>query len=300
VTERYSAAVDQTLRLRDGRQLGFATFGDADGHPVFYLHNTFGSRLEARLAHVPALHRHARVIAVDRPGFGLSRRRPGARLLDWPADMAEVADQLGIERFSLLGVSGGGAFALACAHALPKRVRAVALVSCSSPHDRPGALSGMELRARLMVSFLPRRLPWLSRLLNERTARLADRDPAALVRYVLGVMPRSERQTLGSPEVAEILMDAAYEAFRAGAGGMVRELRVLAEPWGFELGEIEAPVFLWHGETDTVSPLAMAQALTREIPKTRLRTIPGRGSAIAADVLPEAIATLTAYARQSD
>lgn len=300
MTERYSAAVDRTLRLRDGRQLGFATFGDADGMPVFYLHGSFGSRLEGRIAHVAALQRHVRVIAVDRPGFGLSDPRPKGQLLDWPPDLDELADQLGMDRFSLLGVAGGGAFALACAARLPKRVRSIALISAVAPHDRPGALAGMDLRARIVLSVLPRRFPWLSRRLHERAARLAERDPLRLLREASGTLPASERTALDSPEVASIFMDAAFEGFRSGADGMVHELRVLAEPWGFALETVEAPVFLWHGETDRVSPVAMAHALAREIPKSQLQTIPDRGSAIGVDFVSDAIATLAAYARQSD
>lgn len=300
MTERYSAAVDRTLRLRDGRQLGFATFGDADGLPVFYLHGSFGSRLEGRIAHVAALHRHVHVIAIDRPGFGLSDPRPDGGLLDWPPDLDELAGQLAIDRFSLLGVAGGGAFALACAARLPKRVRSAALVSSVAPHDRPGALAGMDLRARIVLHVLPRRLPWLSRRFHERAGRLADRDPLRLLREAWGTLPAAERAALDSPEIASIFMDAAFEGFRSGAGGMVHELRVLAEPWGFALETIEAPVFLWHGETDRVSPVAMAQALASEIPKSQLQTIPERGSAIAVDCVPDAIATLAAYARQSD
>jgi pimeloyl-ACP methyl ester carboxylesterase len=300
VTERYSAAVDQTVRLSDGRQLGFASFGDADGVPVFYLHGSFGSRLEGRLTHPSALHRHVRVIAPDRPGFGLSQHRAKAALLDWPADLAELADRLGLDRFSMLGVAGGGPFALACAHKLGARVRALALVSSTGPHDRPGALSGMDLRVRMMLHVLPRRLPWLLRRMQERVARLADRDPAEMLREASGTLPSSERAVLASPEIAEIFMDAAYEGFRSGVHGVVDELRILAEPWGFGLEAIEAPVFLWHGETDRVSPVAMAHALAREIAKSQLQTIPERGSAIAVDVVPDAIATLAAYARQSD
>lgn len=300
MTERYSAAVDRTVRLSDGRQLGFATFGDADGTPVFYLHGSFGSRLEGRLAHPSALHRHVRVIAPDRYGFGLTDPRPAASLLHFPADLAELADRLGLERFSVLGVAGGGAFGLACAHQLPARVRALALVSSTAPHDRPGVLSGMDLRVRIMLHFLPRRLPWLLRRLQRRVARLADRDPAGLLREASGTLPPSERAALASPEIAEIFMDAAYEGFRSGVDGMVDELRILAEPWGFALDGIEPPVFLWHGETDRVSPLAMARALAREIAKSQLQTVPERGSAIAVEVVPDAIATLAAYARQSD
>jgi pimeloyl-ACP methyl ester carboxylesterase len=300
VTERYSAAVDRTLRLRDGRQIGFATFGDADGMPVFYLHGTFGSRLEGRIAHVAALHRHVRLIAVDRPGFGLSDARADSRLLDWPSDLDELADQLAIDRFSMLGVAGGGPFALACATKLPDRVLSIALVSSVAPHDRPGVLGGMDLRARLMLDVLPRWLPWLSWRLHARAARMADRDPQRLLREASGTLPASEQPAMRSPEVASIFMDAAFEGFRSGADGMVHELRILAEPWGFALAGIEAPVFLWHGETDRISPVAMAQVLAREIAKSQLQTIPERGSAIAVDVVPDAVATLAAYARQSD
>jgi pimeloyl-ACP methyl ester carboxylesterase len=300
VTERYSAAVDRTLRLRDGRQIGFAIFGDGDGLPVFYLHGSFSSRLEGRIAHVAALHRHVRLISVDRPGFGLSDPRPDARLLDWPADLDELADQLAIERFSLLGIAGGGAFALASAAKLPERVRSAALVSSVAPHDRAGVLDGMDLRARMMLHLLPRRLPWLSRRVHVRAARLADRDPLRLLNEVSGTLPVSERAVLDSPEIASIFMDAAFEGFRSGTEGMVHELRLLAEPWGFGLDGIEAPVFLWHGETDRVSPVGMAHTLAREIPKSQLQVVPDRGSAIAVDVVPDAIATLAAYARQSD
>ena len=300
MTERYSAAVDRTLRLRDGRQLGFATFGDADGLPVFYMHGSFGSRLEGRIAHVAALHRHVSLIAVDRPGFGLSDGRPDSRLADWPPDLEELADQLAIDRFSLLGIAGGGAFALATAVKLPERVRSVALVSSVAPHDRPGVLNGMDLRARMMLHLLPLRLPWLSRRLHGRAARLADRDPIRLLREASGTLPASERESLQSAEIASIFMDAAFESFRSGPAGLVHELRVLAEPWGFALESIEAPVFLWHGETDRISPVEMAHVLAREIAKSQLQTVADRGSAIAVQVIPDAVATLAAYAWQSD
>ena len=96
-------------------------------------------------------------------------------------------------------------------------------------------------------------------------------------------------------------MDAAYEGFRSGVHGVVDELRLLAEPWGFALESIEAPVFLWHGETDRVNPVAMAHALAREIAEV---AAPDDSRSAAArsrvDVVPDAIATLAAYARQSD
>ncbi|HXX48129.1 MAG TPA: alpha/beta hydrolase, partial [Myxococcota bacterium] len=212
----------------------------------------------------------------------------------------EIADKLGVERFSVLGVAGGGAYALASAARLPKRVRAVALVSPTAPHDRPGVLAGMDFRARLFLHILPRWAPGLLLRLQRRAARLADRDPAALLREASGTLPPSERPVLSSPEVAEIFMDAAHEGFRSGPEGMVRELCLLAKPWGFALEAVDAPVFLWHGETDRVSPVGMSHTLARELAKSQLQTIPGRGSAIAVDIVPDALGTLAAWARQSD
>lgn len=297
LTERYSAAVDRSLRLRDGRQLGFATFGDADGAPVLYFHGHVSSRLEGRLAHVAGLRHGICVIALDRPGFGLSDARPGMRIADAADDVAEAADHLGIERFSLLGATSGSPFALACAARLRERVRAVAVISSPAQHDRPGALAGMDLRARLYLHHLPRWAPWILQRIHERAARLSDRDPGELLRLVSRSIARSEQRAFQSPEVTEVFMDAAYEAFRSGPGAMVQELRLLARPWGFDLSAIAAPVFLWHGATDTGSPVAMAHALAHEIPKCRAQIIAERGSVIAADVMPEAIATLAAQAR---
>jgi len=176
----------------------------------------------------------------------------------------------------------------------------VSLVSSVAPHDRPGVLTGMDLRARIFTHVLPRWAPRLLVRLQRRAARLADRDPVGLLREASGTLPPSERPVLATPEVAEIFMDAAFEGYRQGAHGMVRELRLLAEPWGFALETVDAPVFLWHGETDRVSPVAMSHVLARELAKSQLQTIPNRGSALAVDIVPDAIATLAAYARQSD
>ena len=84
------------LRLSDGRTLGYAQFGAPDGQPLFVFHGSPGSRLQVRAAHGPALARGIRIIAPDRPGLGLSTRLPGRRVADWPNDVRELADALGI------------------------------------------------------------------------------------------------------------------------------------------------------------------------------------------------------------
>ena len=136
------------LALADGRRLGYAEFGDPSGAPCLYFHFSPGSRLEPAAVfsgvRQPWL-RGVRLVSADRPGFGLSDRQPTRTLLDWPGDMAALADHLGIDRFAVLGASGGGAYALACARLLPSRLTAAVVVSGIGPLDRPGATTAMAL-----------------------------------------------------------------------------------------------------------------------------------------------------------
>lgn len=299
MTERHSAAVDRSLRAKDGRQIGFATFGDPGGVPIFYFHGLGSSRLEGALAHAIGLQRNVRVIALDRPGYGLSDPRPGHRIPDVAEDVAAVADELGLSRFGLVSVSTGGPFALATASRLPERVQALALISSPAPYRSSEVLVGMEIRSRLFLVWLPRFAPWLLGPLWNRMAQLSDSDPVGMVRLVADSLPSSDRRAISSPEVAEVFMDAAYEAFRSGVGGVVAEQRLLARDWGFDFDGVKAPVWLWHGEEDSTSPLAMARFLMSQLPKCQAQFLPGRGVIVAGDVMPYAIATLAQHCSEA-
>jgi len=106
---------DSTLQLRDGRRLQVLEVGKRDGFPLFHFHGNGSSHLEVLTVQAVAEHLEVRLICPDRPGIGGSDARPGYQLLDWPNDVVGVADQLGIERFAVEGLSGGAPFALVCA-----------------------------------------------------------------------------------------------------------------------------------------------------------------------------------------
>jgi pimeloyl-ACP methyl ester carboxylesterase len=110
---------DNILNLSDGRRISYAEYGDPDGQPVFLVHGTPGSRLYWKsfpgFPFRPDLH----LIAPDRPGYGLSDWRPGRTITDWADDVAALADALGLHRFVMIGVSGGGPETLACAWKIP-------------------------------------------------------------------------------------------------------------------------------------------------------------------------------------
>jgi len=295
VTERHSAEVDRTLRASDGRQVGFATFGNPAGVPVYYFHGLASSRLEGALAHPIGLQRGVCLVAIDRPGYGLTDARPGYRIADVADDLLAVADAVGHSEFSLVSVSTGGPFALAAAARLPERVRAVALVSSPAPYSQRAGLVGMDIRSRAILVWMPRFAPWLLGPIWSRLARLSDSDPAGLLRLIADTMPSSERRAIHSPEIAEVFMNASYEAFRTGTGGVVAEQRLLARDWGFAIEAVKAPVWLWHGEEDGASPAAMGRWLASTLPKCQAQFLPGRGAIVAGDVLPFAIATLAEY-----
>jgi pimeloyl-ACP methyl ester carboxylesterase len=137
------------LTLRDGRRLAYSELGDPTGIPIIHHHGMPGSRLEHQAE--PDFYRSmgVRVITPDRPGYGLSDPNPGRLLLDWPSDVAELADSLGIARFGVLGLSGGGIYALACGAAIPHRLTDVVVTGCPGPMQQPGALAEMRFLTRV-------------------------------------------------------------------------------------------------------------------------------------------------------
>jgi pimeloyl-ACP methyl ester carboxylesterase len=243
-------ATPLTVRLRDGRGLAYDDVGNPGGVPVLYFHGGGDSRLTRHPNDDIAADLGVRLIAVDRPGCGRSDFRPCRSILEWAADVDQLADALGLDRFSVLGWSAGGPHALACARALRGRV------------ERAVVVAGMPEPERLQL--LPRDL--------QVTLRLARRDP----RLVLAPLARWGRRRPATTSDDDC--DAAYaagrvESFRQGSRGLAWELHALARPWGFRPEEIRVPVSLWYGERDRVCPLEIGHDLARRIPAASLTIV---------------------------
>jgi pimeloyl-ACP methyl ester carboxylesterase len=150
-TQEPPAVLAQQVRLGDGRLLGYAEYGDPLGKPIFHFHGWVSSRLEFGPNHETARSLGARVISIDRPGCGLSDFKPGRKILDWPDDVAELADALGIDRFAVSGWSFGGPYVVACAYKIPHRLTAAGIIAGTTPLNRPGATRGMMQPARMTL-----------------------------------------------------------------------------------------------------------------------------------------------------
>ena len=264
----------ETLRLEDGRLLGYAVYGDPEGWPIFYFHGFPGSRLEAQLADRVAARMGIRLIALDRPGFGLSDFKPRRTIFEWPDDVVKIADALGINRFATIGVSGGGPYAAACALKIPQRLTAVAIVCGLGPLDTPNGTDRM-IRTNHLIFFLGRRLPWLAKISLWRIAYQVRRNPEGTLRRMIVALPDPDKAVLARPEVKTAMKDNVVEAFRGGSRGAACELLLYTRPWGFLLQDIATRVNLWHGEQDVSVPPTMGQYQARTIPNCRAIFYPG-------------------------
>ena len=265
-----------SLRLPDGRRFGFAEFGDPSGAPVLAIHGTPGSRYMFALTDLAARARGLRIIAPERPGYGLSEDRWVATLGELAADATALADALGLDRFAVLGVSGGGPFAIAAAAAMPERVPLLALISPVGPIADCQARIRMSRTHRLIFTRMGRSDPacaaffWSVRTLVRLAPDLAYR---ALMQRVVA----SDRELLRRGDVKANLQTALKEGLREGIKGARQDLRLFCAPWGFRLEEIDVPAVVWQGSDDPIVPPSAAYLLAETLPNCRLDVVQGAG-----------------------
>jgi pimeloyl-ACP methyl ester carboxylesterase len=268
-------AATRLIQLADGRRIACAERGDPAGRPVFAFHGLPGSRLQQHPDAGIAAVRGARVIHVDRPGFGLSSPRPARTLASWAADVAAIADRLGLEKFAVSGVSGGGPFALACAALLGERVTRCAIVSGVGP---PGSMHDgrMTVPARTAL-YLAAHAPWLMRGPLRAAARMGVRAPDRFIDRVVAHLAFEDRLALGRADVHAMFARDFVESVRQGVDALITDLRLEARPWDLPLDAIRAPVALWHGEDDHIVPPSATRHLAAVIPGARAHFLPGAG-----------------------
>jgi len=269
-------AAEHRMPLADGRTLAWLELGDRGGRPVFYFHGYPGSRLEGRLAAGAARRLGLRVLAPDRPGFGASTFQRGRTIGAWADDVLQLADRLALARFSVVGVSGGGPYALACAARIPERVDGVALVAAIGPLARADLISGMVMPNRLAL-VLAARAPPVARIGIGLIARFYRRYPQRYLAHMLAAAPPADHQVLAGSGYRALLAASTAEALRQGGRGVARELTLLARPWDFPLGQVRMSVRIWQGLADNIVPAAMARYLTEALPHAQARYLPDEG-----------------------
>ncbi len=283
---------EHIVRLRDGRRLCYAEYGDPAETPVMFFHGFPGSRLSGALADDAGRGLAVRIIATDRPGAGRSDPQPKRTFLDWTSDVAELADALAIDRFAVAGISGGGPYVAACAYALPERVTAGAIISGVGPFEAPGATDGMSRQNRTLF-WLSRRAPWLVAppmlLLSELTKRAPDWTMTQLKK----ALPEADRRVLERPEIEEMFREDSAEATRQGVRPAVQESVMYARPWGFPLEGIRVPMYVWQGGMDKNVAPSMGRYQASVIPGCRLTFYEDEGHLLGVPHIDEILTAIT-------
>ncbi|MET7946109.1 alpha/beta hydrolase [Micromonospora sp. NPDC005324] len=286
-------ATQRTVTTSDGRRLAVETSGAPDGPAVFLLHGTPGSRSGPRPRGIVVYRLGVHLVCYDRPGYGDSDRHEGRRVADAAADVAAIADDLGIDRFSVVGRSGGGPHALACAALLPDRVTRAAVLVGLAPAGAPDLdwYAGMAESNVEDYGQADEDLAELTLNLKVR-ADEARRDPMTLLDFLRPQLPDEDIRVVDDVAIRRLLTDMYSEALRTGPEGWIDDVLAIRRGWGFDLGAIRAEVRLWHGEQDRFSPVEHSHWLASRIPRAEVQVQPGAAHFGAVEILPQTLTWL--------
>lgn len=271
--------LEGTITLPDGRRLGYAEYGDPGGPLVLWFHGTPGARRQ-----IPLVGRRAadelglRLVCVERPGVGDSSDHAYAQIRDWADDVAVVADHLGHDRFTIVGLSGGGPYALACAHQLPDRVAALALlgsvVPAVSEEGEAVAIGGPVALARRWGGLLRTVRHPLGFGLSNLVRVVAPLGLPALHAFAR-IVPEGDRRVLHQPEIQSMFLEDLVFGATRQCRALLHDIALFGRPWGFALAEVTVPVHWWHGDVDPFVPLADARRAAALLPRVDFVVRPG-------------------------
>jgi pimeloyl-ACP methyl ester carboxylesterase len=274
----HAPRVEGSIRLRQGRSIGFAEYGAALGTPVLWFHGTPGGRRQVPPAvRIAASERDVRLIALERPGVGSSTRHVYRSILGWADHVEEVANHLGLPRFALIGLSGGGPYVLACAYRLGDRVVAGAVLGGVAPargdEGIPGGLMDVAVALSPVLEAACEPLGHLLWRLNRSSMPISSRAFDAFVRF----MPPGDQAVYSRPEMKAMFLDDLARASRRQLHGPLYDILQFTRPWGFSLRDVRVPIRFWQGDADPIVPLAHAEHMAALVPNAALRVRPREG-----------------------
>jgi len=255
----------KTIELKDGRNLGYAEYGDLNGIAVFHFHGSAGSRVEHPSESI-LKNLKIRYISVDRPGHGLSDFVANRKLLDWPGDIEQLADYLRINKFYVLGWSSGGPYALACTYKLKGRVIAGVIVSGTAPPNRPKFYHGYPIFAKIYM-FSARHMKAFVSLLRRMSYSSVKKSDGKIK---IDCFPQADKNVLENDLNYQMFVKDIIEGYRQGWRGVAQDDIIIFNDWGFNIEDINTRIDIWQGELDTNVLAAHGKYQNNKIPQSRL------------------------------
>lgn len=270
---------EQHILLKDNRKLGFSEFGNKEGYPILYCHGSQSSRLEMHYDMSFAIQNNLRIITIDRPGHGISDFNPTGSILDFAKDVKQLTEYLGIEKFSIAGMSAGSPFALGVAFLFPGNVCKAGIISGFAPFSASNK-KHLSKEVKMMLTFA-KTFPFVLKILLKIQVKQLNKNPKKALHGFLKIMSPPDQEILKNNLVMEIIENMFKEAFRNGSKGVAYEIsNLLVRKWEFQLDKIQVPVTFWQGENDNNVPLAWAENMTNKIKGANLIKYPKEGHLI--------------------
>lgn len=282
------------MRLRDGRDLAWIEVGVPDGRPVLAFHGTPGSRLQLSFDEAAPTAAGVRLVVPDRPGYGLSTFYRQRRLTDWADDVSQLAAHLGIDRFAVVGASGGGPHALVCGALLAEQVSAVGVIAGIGAVGERGSEAGM-MPVNQLLTRGARRAGWSVRPLFAAMTAAGRRWPDRLVEQMVQQVPPADAEILRRPDVRAAFVDDLARAPQTAGSAAAQDFALFTRDWGFQLADIKVPVHLWQGDADRNVPAAHAERQASAIPGAVLHRCPGEGHLLGVPRFEEILSTVTSF-----
>ena len=274
----YSMQTDESIILSDGRTLAFAEYGDSLGFPIFYFHGGQESRLSSIFMDRSAKELNIRIISPDRPGIGNSTFQDNRQFLDWGRDIAELADSLGLDKYSVFGLSGGAPHVLACILADSSSIQNASIISGATPYNYKGTLRDMWFPVKL--------IHWFASMKNDKQLRKFIQNdfdglvnkPEKRMKQFQNYLPKPDKILMTNhPEYGWEFIEGSKESYRQGIEGVVQEWKLYVSDWQMELNTIHFPINLWYGSSDKMAPVNRAYYYDNELPESMLKVIENEG-----------------------
>lgn len=277
---------DHRITLADGRTMAFTDIGDPDGTPVMIFHGAPSSRTFPALLHEELEARRIRAITPDRPGYGESDPHPHRTLDDWPSDVAQLADALGIESFTTLGYSSGVPYTIATSSRLPDRVTGAVAVAGPTNPARLDPMTGLpEIELDIMTQPSENAaIQWCEDRFGPDGSRFGEHDPYAF--------SDPDLEYLDDETVVTHFERVTEHAFQQGITGFAQDVYLQGQPWPFDPREIETPTHVVHGTADDIVDVTHSHHTAELIPNATLIQLPGHGHVSIIDEFPRLVAGL--------
>ena len=251
------------LLLDDKYKFAWNEYGTPDGEPIFYFHGTPGSRLEASSADVIARDLGIRLIAPERPGYGNSEAQDEFSLLNWPNAVSQLADKLNLKHFSLIGYSGGGPYALACAHKIADRIKKITLIGSLAPFESDAMQKHINACFKPLYELTVTDYPLAMQQVSQLTS-----SPEALLDALYTQLSAVDLTIVKQENFRALHLENMAQALNNGVHGFVNDLRNYTLPWQFGIHTIPHRIDIWHGCDDQNVGFAIGEYLAETMQNT--------------------------------